>query len=579
MWFGVPCYRLMLLLALLRLCDPRSGYGGALSVYFGLSAGLQQLHVSHISLGLRNNVLESCVVSVSVSGGNAYGGAVSIYMGAYSSRLNFSGDAAAAAGDTVVRNVSLTLDTARFASCSARREINGFGNGSNVYGGSFSFYIGAYAWSRSHASSSSSTCGATDVIGVDVRVQHATSVDCTAITHVSLLRKSPQSLGANSYGGAMSALYVGAYSWSRSFDATTTTTTTTATSSSKCGATSVSGVSVQVSDSGCSNCSAVSSSVGESRGANSYGGAMSALYVGAYSWSLSITASSSSTCGATSVSGVSVQVSDSGCFNCSAVSSTMGASRGANSYGGAMSVLYVGAYSLSRSGIDSSSSKCEATSVSRVSVQVSDSGCSNCSAVSSSNNESYGGANSYGGAMSVLYVGAYSSSSSNGVVQKSCTAFVTNTHVDLLSITIKRSGFQNSKALSSECYLFILNAKDLTRFEVSETGPDSEGANVSSSAATLPFSRAIPHRGGVSRFAGLRRRNQRHGWAFCSVVYGNWKLFCIMRRRHLRQVRSSHRWRVNTKQPRTVQHLRYSRCAVAVRFCDEPSEMCCLIVL
>jgi hypothetical protein len=187
-------------------------------VYFGLSAGLQQLHVSHIGLGLRNNVFESCEVSVSVSGGNAYGGAVSIYMGAYSSRLNFSGDAAAAVGDTVVRNVSVTLDTARFASCSARREINGLGNGSNVYGGSFSFYIGAYAWSLSDASSSSSTCGATDVIGVDVRVRHATSVDCTAITRVSLLPNASdaQSLGANSYGGAMSALYVGAYSYSDS---------------------------------------------------------------------------------------------------------------------------------------------------------------------------------------------------------------------------------------------------------------------------------------------------------------------------------------------------------------------------
>jgi hypothetical protein len=125
--------------------------------------------------------------------------------------------------------------------------------------------------------------------------------------------------------------------------------------------------------------------------------------------------------------------------------------------------------------------------MSGVSVQVSNSGCSNCSAVSSSKKELYGGANSYGGAMSVLYIGAYSFCSSNGAFQKSCTASVTNTHVDLLSITIKRSGFQNSKALSSECYLFILNANDLTRFEVSETGPDSEGANVSSSAATLPF--------------------------------------------------------------------------------------------
>jgi hypothetical protein len=88
--------------------------------------------------------------------------------------------------------------------------------------------------------------------------------------------------------------------------------------------------------------------------------------------------------------------------------------------------------------------------------------------------------------MSVLYVGAYSYSASNGAVETSCTASVTTTHVHLLSITIKRSSFQNSMALSSECYLLIFNAKDLTLFENSESG-DSEGANVSSSAATLPF--------------------------------------------------------------------------------------------
>ncbi len=410
---SLPCYRLLFLLPLLRLRDPRSGYGGALSVYFGLSAGLQQLHVSHISLGLRNNVFENCVVSVSVSGGNSYGGAVSIYMGAYSSKLNIKGDAAAAASDTVIRNVSVTLDTARFASCSARREIIGLGDGSNVYGGSFSFYIGAYAWSQSPASSSSSTCGATDVIGVDVRVQHVTSVDCTALTHVSLFPNSgfTQSLGANSYGGAMSVLYVGSYSWSRSG---------TASSSSKCEATSVSGVSVQVSDSGCSNCSAVSSSLGTSNGANSYGGAMSALYVGSYSWSYSDTASSS---------------------------------------------------------------KCEATSVSGVSVQISDSDCSNCRAVSSSLGVSYG-ANSYGGAMSALYVGSWSRSGSYGAFEKSCTAHVATTHVHLLSITIKRSSFQNSMALSSECYLLISNAQDLTQFELSEAGRNSEGANVSLLAVT-----------------------------------------------------------------------------------------------
>jgi hypothetical protein len=94
--------------------------------------------------------------------------------------------------------------------------------------------------------------------------------------------------------------------------------------------------------------------------------------------------------------------------------------------------------------------------------------------------------------MSALYVGAYSYSGSAGSVGKSCSASVTNTHAQLLSITIKRASFQNSMALSSECYLLILNAQDVTRFEISESGLNfqagtSYGANVSSSAAALPF--------------------------------------------------------------------------------------------
>ena len=151
-----------------------------------------------------------------------------------------------------------------------------------------------------------------------------------------------------------------------------------------------------------------------------------------------------------------------------------------------MSALYVGSYSWSRSSTDSSSSKCEATSVSGVSVQVSDSGCSNCSAVSSSLGTSFG-ANSYGGAMSALYVGSYSYITSAGALAKSCTASVATTHVHLLSITIKRSSFQNSMALSGEWYLLISNAQDLTQFEFSEAGRNSEGANVSLSAVTSPF--------------------------------------------------------------------------------------------
>jgi hypothetical protein len=75
---------------------------------------------------------------------------------------------------------------------------------------------------------------------------------------------------------------------------------------------------------------------------------MSVLYVGAYSWSLSNLVSSSSTCGATSASGVSVHVSSSGCSNCRASTNSVRDSNGANSYGGSISASYIGAYSYSQ---------------------------------------------------------------------------------------------------------------------------------------------------------------------------------------------------------------------------------------
>jgi hypothetical protein len=72
---------------------------------------------------------------------------------------------------------------------------------------------------------------------------------------------------------------------------------------------------------------------------------MSVLYIGAYSWSQS-DGGSSSTCEATTAIGVSVRVSGSMCYNCSAmvIASTSLGSYGANSYGGSMSVSHIGAY-------------------------------------------------------------------------------------------------------------------------------------------------------------------------------------------------------------------------------------------
>ena len=327
-------------LFLMLKLDRCAGYGGALSVYFGLSAGLRLLSVSFFRIALQNNAFTSCVVSVDAVGGNAYGGAVSLYIGGYSSVFSSNGNAAAAVGDTVVRNVSVAMDTTRFESCSAMRTNGVDVSGANVYGGSFSFYIGGYTRSESVAGgNSSSTCGATNVSGVFVRIQTTSSLNSRASTTAV----GGFSDGANVYGGSMSVLYIGAYAWSFGDAASSS-------SSSKCEATSASSVSVQVSDSVCWNCSALSTSGGGgSFGANSYGGSMSVLYVGAYSWSFGLAASSnsSSRCEATSASGVSVQVSDSACWNCSALSTSGGGSFGANSYGGSISACYIGAFSYS----------------------------------------------------------------------------------------------------------------------------------------------------------------------------------------------------------------------------------------
>jgi len=103
----------------------------------------------------------------------------------------------------------------------------------------------------------------------------------------------------------MSALYVGAYALSYSYEAS---------SSSAGEATNVSGVSVSVSDASCSNCSAYAALGFEALGALSYGGSIS-FYVGAHGYSYSNGAAdrlSRSFCNLTRVLGldISVQSSD-----------------------------------------------------------------------------------------------------------------------------------------------------------------------------------------------------------------------------------------------------------------------------
>jgi hypothetical protein len=83
---------------------------------------------------------------------------------------------------------------------------------------------------------------------------------------------------------------------------------------------------------------------------------------------------------------ISVGISDTPCFNCSALTTMRVAALQANAYGRSMSVVHVGVYAWSYTYAKSSnsSSTCEATSASRVSVNVSDAPCSNCIALTTS---------------------------------------------------------------------------------------------------------------------------------------------------------------------------------------------------
>ena len=110
-----------------------------------------------------------------------------------------------------------------------------------MYGGSISSYVGGYAWSYSSSGGkSSSQSGPTTAGGVNVSISGVNSSDCSATT--------TGTNGANSYGGSISAVYIGAYTWSSSGGD----------SQSDCGSTNVSGLVVSISSSRLVNSSAVS---------------------------------------------------------------------------------------------------------------------------------------------------------------------------------------------------------------------------------------------------------------------------------------------------------------------------------
>jgi hypothetical protein len=193
-----------------------NAYGGGVSVYMGaystpnLGIGAGNTMVQNVSIVVDMVSFTTCSVNNTATnspgGGNAYGGGVSVYMGAYA--VGFSvPNTIIAAGDTTVQNVSIVVHKVAFTSCNVSTNFSTSSSilSGNTYGGSFSFYVGAYTWSFIGDGSKS---GLTTATALSLTIIDTNSTDCSAVVQGYI-----QTLGANSYGGSISAVYIGAYAW------------------------------------------------------------------------------------------------------------------------------------------------------------------------------------------------------------------------------------------------------------------------------------------------------------------------------------------------------------------------------
>ncbi len=113
-----------------------------------------------------------------------------------------------------------------------------------------------------------------------------------------------------------------------------------------------------------------------------------------------------------------------------------------------MSVVYVGAYAYSFGDNEISSSSCGSTTASGMNISVSNAPSSNSSAATTMINSYSGGTNSYGGSMSVVYVGAYAYSSLGGSTDAVSESYCDSTLAIGLFLLISNSTFAESLAIS-----------------------------------------------------------------------------------------------------------------------------------
>jgi hypothetical protein len=435
-------------------------YGGAVSLYYGLEA-VDSLVVQNARYAFVNNLCRSSGIASSVGvGGNAYGGCLSVHVGAWNVNTQ---------GESGVGSLTLSMETNisgnTITNCSAQRTRITAGNslGANVYGGGISVAVGAYSYGS--GDSISTVSGSTTVSNTSYTISNNTLTNCNAASSVS----GGFFGGANVYGGGISVA-VGAYSYSGS--------------SSILGSTTVRYTSYTISSNTLTNCNAASSaSGGDSYGANVYGGGIS-VAVGAYSYSdsgsSSVGSSNSTVSGDTTVSDSSYTISNNTLTGCSATSSlsASGSYVGANVYGGGISVA-VGAYSFSSSFIrgssksSSSSSVSGSTTVSNTSYIISNNTLMNCNATMSGRYYASVGVNVYGGGISVA-VGAYSYSYSSSSVTDSYSKISSSNCTVSGDTTVSDSSYTISSNTLTNC-----NASSASGTSASSVGANVYGGGIS----------------------------------------------------------------------------------------------------
>jgi hypothetical protein len=495
-------------------------YGGGVSLGFGaysygavsiISSVSESTVVSSVSFTISDNTWTACNASIKIlpsfthygsKGLNVYGGSLSLSVGAYSYALKHNSDIS---GSTVVTDTHFNCSNNTLIGSSATSLVTADGSsGGNMYGGGFSLAVGAYSYAP--YSSNINVAAETSIIESGFTISSNILTGCRAVSSIS-------SNGTNVYGGGISIAF-GAYSYSsvgkkkgvNDIVSGTSVSNTVYTisgnlltncsaessavlsfqeqnqknvyggglslmegaysySSNDCtvsGNTSIANTNYSISNNTVTGCSAVSSVTGggDSKGANLYGGGVS-VTTGAYS-SSSSSSSSSSVSGSSLVSSSNYDISSNSITSCSAVSSVTGggASKGVNVYGGGVS-LAIGAYSYS----SSSSSVSGSNLVSSASYSISGNTLTGCSAVSSGTGGGNSiGANVYGGGVS-LAIGAYSYSSGGS----SSSSVSGSTSVSSASYSISGNTLTGCSAVSS----------------VTGSGSDLNGANVYGSCVSL----------------------------------------------------------------------------------------------